>query len=73
MRLPEFTAEASLYKISEQYHMVNVASTASISQVVPAMPCCSACEWALDRCELEGDLRSCSAARRCFGYCSPYC
>ncbi len=72
MKIPGFTAEASIYKTSEQYHMVNVVSIASIAQVVPAMPCCSACDWAEYKCE-QGKSWYCGWAIRCQRYCSPSC
>jgi hypothetical protein len=44
MRLPEFTAEASLNRMSDAYRMVWTASD-STGKVLPALPSRTSCEW----------------------------
>ena len=42
MKMPGFTAQASLYKPKTNYHMI-AGVTVSAAQVVPAAPSCSTC------------------------------
>ena len=53
MKMPGFTAEASLYKTGELYHAAIEGAHAS-GIVVPAIPFCGNCDYILDRCELNG-------------------
>ena len=81
MRLPGFSAEASLYRAGEQSPtMTSYDINALLISVVPAMPCCSACDRACDRCEMCLDTSNPSTCRQicvwcntCFGHCSPSC
>jgi len=76
MSLPGFTAEAALHKISKSYHITG-ASVISAAQVVPAMPCCSARDYACDKCAdcLDGahPNRCRSICHSCGGSCSERC
>ena len=49
MRMPGFTAEASIYQTSKGYRMAAAGATL-IAQVVPALPCCSGCDYVYDDC-----------------------
>jgi hypothetical protein len=66
MRLPDFTAEASLYRGSETYHAMGAAGLARGPEVLPAQT--SQVEAAFEICIGCGDRRCC-----CFAPRRPYC
>lgn len=79
MKLPGFTAEASLYQTSKPYQ-INKIGVIFTTQVVPAIPCCSACDDACDLCYdcLAGPHPNscggiCRWCHNCSGHCSLRC
>jgi hypothetical protein len=79
MSMPGFTAEASLGRTMT--HSFAAGEGARFAgAVVPARPCCSACDQACDRCEACLDTKPasqcrlfCSWCTRCSGWCTPTC
>ena len=69
--IPGFTAESSMLKMSANYNNTNLRPAENVDfakgQVVPAMPCCSSCEW---YCSRYPDSSWCL---KCWGFCSPRC
>lgn len=69
MRVPKFTAEASLYESNGRYRETGTASSA-MDQIVPAIPLCSNCDFVCDVCFSRG--LACGACRYCsVGICDP--
>jgi hypothetical protein len=62
MRMPGFSAEATLYKTSQPYRELKAAAT-SADRVVAAMRCCETCDLL---CELHPNSQSC---RLCYMHC----
>ncbi len=53
MGIPSFTAERSLYRRSGQYRVHRTGAEVS-SDVIPAIPACSNCDYILDNCARNG-------------------
>jgi hypothetical protein len=65
MKMPRFTAEASLYKTNENYRMVASTKQATMD-VGPAL--LSSCEMCFERCFLDPGL-----SVNCYAFCRPFC
>ena len=52
MKMPGFTAEASLYKTRGRYRAGRHAINSNL--IIPAIPRCENCDYILDRCESNG-------------------
>jgi len=66
-KMPGFTAAASLYEAGEPYRM-GIAGPASTAGVIPALRCCSACDWLCDEFGWQN-----LACRRCYAWCNVRC
>ena len=70
MRIPGFTAEASLCKTSARYQADGQAINSPIYTIIPAIPNCKNCDDILDMCETTGwrprALCSACAVGNCF-------
>lgn len=54
MKLPSFSAEASLYKTRGRYQASRQGSNAPTDAIIPAIPACRNCDYILDNCEANG-------------------
>lgn len=66
MKLPGFRAEQSLHKSGNPYAVTRAVSAPGPG-VIPAAPCCSACDWA---CSADPPLPWCYT---CLRYCNRWC
>lgn len=70
MNLPNFTAQASLYRTNAHYRMVGNSASSSAGMVVPAIPSCRNCDAILDRCIENGGHPRAVCAACAVGRCS---
>ncbi|HLB71768.1 MAG TPA: hypothetical protein VJJ51_12060 [Candidatus Methanoperedens sp.] len=54
MKIPGFTAEASLYKMGTHYQADRHAINSPIPMIIPAIPNCQNCDYILEQCEIHG-------------------
>ncbi len=78
MKIPGFTAEASLYKTDEYYHMIGAANQvdgaiqlAQIGSIPFPIRCIPGCLIACNRCKQQFGLQGNCIARCCFPWPQP--
>lgn len=68
MNIPGFTAEASVYRASNEYFSAGSAGSHG-NAVIPAIPFCGNCDYILDNCERNGWRPRALCAMCATGHC----